>query len=119
MKNITLGIYPRFAIPVIYGQKKAEVRRYKSLDASRPDKVFSVGDYVFFEIRLPQGFSEIDGRTFDEKKNDVTAELSVARLIERKQFQITHVLKDTDYPEGVKEGFCVISLSEVEICRKD
>jgi hypothetical protein len=98
-----LKIIPKFAVRVLYGNKKAEIR-YN-------DRDFKVGDFVVFAVVVPVSFKASEGRVFDDKNNDVTAEISLDRELEKCIFEITDIVTSEEFPQGIQKGYCVLSLS--------
>src|SRR5579883_1717046 len=101
-----------FFSAVASGTKNFEVREYRQqkcgecygcrhvkditgwCDNPKPARNFQVGDML--ELQKPTTVRSIEGDPVD------------ITVIERRR--ITYILKDTDFPEGIKPGFCVLGL---------
>lgn len=85
-----LKIRPEHFITVDSGHKKAEVRK--------TDREYNVGDRLIFVV---------DNTNLARTDPFYGAASSV-------KYQITHILKHEDFPEGIKEGYAVLSIAPVK-----
>ena len=71
---------------VLSGRKTAEIRKH--------DRPFEVGDFITFgRVGLPSSLMcNFWGLPI--------------------KFEITHILKQSDFPDGVKSGFCLLSIKK-------
>lgn len=79
-----LKIRPGYYIAVKYGIKTHEIRKN--------DRDFRVGDSIKFDVINKSG------------KIFLTPE----------QYKITHILTSEEFPEGIKDGYVILSIKKVE-----
>ena len=78
-----IKIRRKFYDAILEGRKKSEVRK--------DDRHYRVGDLIRFHVINYGGFGII---------------------VSNKTFEITHKLTHDDFPEGIPEGYCVLSIRE-------
>lgn len=83
MKTIELKIRPDFLARVASGGKKAEVRK--------DDRDFEIGDRIRF---APVG----------------PCPARLAKAARLYAWEITDVLTSEDFPDGIRDGYCVLSI---------
>lgn len=90
MTKHILKISPQWFDAVINGVKLAEVRKN--------DRNFAVGDTVFLK--------EYISRCTGDERDNYTGRVAVAT--------ITHIVTSDDFPEGLVNGYCLLSIREVK-----
>lgn len=86
-----LKIHPLWFDAVRNGVKKCEIRK--------DDKKFAVGDTLHLR--------EIRPGEYDEAPNGQMVQCYTNRTVD---VRVTHIISHADFPEGIPEGYCVLSI---------
>ena len=86
-----LKILEQYADDVFNNKKTFEVR-YK-------DRLFNIGDKIHFTVI-----------TIPEKLNNEWKQKYVEHPLNYKFYEITYILHDTDFKDGIKAGYCILGI---------
>ena len=90
-----LKIHPRWFDAVKNGIKKCEIRK--------ADRDFAVGDTLHLR--------EIRPGEYGEAPNGQMVQTYTSRHVD---VRVTHVVRYEDFPSGIPEGYCVLSIEVIE-----